>query len=271
MKATANEQKEKVCAAHGEVARTRDAHTAAACCEPTCCASSGHAPDYSPEEIASVPQGAYLGEGSGNPIRAARLQPGERVVDLGCGAGMDTFLAANQVGKAGHVIGLDMTPEMLERARTNAARSDYPQVEFRQADIEHLPLHPNSADVVLSNCVINLAPDKAAVYREIFRVLKPGGRFAVADIVLRGEADLIHQAAEKLAPGSCVATALEQNAYLETIRGAGFESVEIVAERPALSQPQVAEAARKLGFDPEDKRVSAEAVTLVGRKPAQAN
>ncbi len=266
MKTTATEQKEKVRAAYGKIARTRDAHTAAACCAPP-----GHGPDYSPEEIASVPEGAYLGEGSGNPVRAARLQPGERAVDLGCGAGMDTFLAANRVGKAGHVIGLDMTPEMLERARANLAGGDYPQVEFRQADIEHLPFHPNSADVVLSNCVINLAPDKTAVYREIFRVLKPGGRFAVADIVLRGDVDLVHRAAEKLAPCSCVATALEQNAYLETIRGAGFESVEIVAERPALSQPQVAEAARKLGFDPKDKRVSAEAVTLVGRKPAQAN
>lgn len=263
MKTTATEQKENARAAYGEVARTRDAHTAAACCAPP-----SHGPDYSQEEIASVPEGAYLGEGSGNPVRAAQLQPGERVVDLGCGAGMDTFLAANQVGKAGHVIGLDMTPEMLERARANAARSDYPQVEFRQADIEHLPLHPNSAEVVLSNCVINLAPDKAAVYREIFRVLKPGGRFAIADIVLRGDAGLVHQAAEKLAPGSCVVSALEENKYLAVIKAAGFEDVTVVAERPALSQPQVAEAARKLGFDPEDKRVSAEAVTLVGRKPA---
>ncbi len=266
MKTTANEQKEKVRAAYGEVARTRDAHTAAACCAP-----SSHGPDYSQEEIASVPEGAYLGEGSGNPVRAAQLQPGERVVDLGCGAGMDTFLAANQIGKAGHVIGLDMTPEMLERARANLAGGDYPQVEFRQADIEHLPLHPNSADVVLSNCVINLAPDKATIYREIFRVLKPGGRFAIADIVLRGDAGLVHQAAEKLAPGSCVVSALEENEYLAVIQAAGFDDVTIVAERPALSQPQVAEAAWKLGFNPEDKRVSAEAVTLVGRKPAQAN
>ncbi len=266
MKTATNEQKEKVRAAYGEIARTRDAHTAAACCAPP-----GHGPDYSQEEIASVPEGAYLGEGSGNPVRAARLQPGERVIDLGCGAGMDTFLAANRVGPSGRVVGVDMTPDMLERARANLAGGDYPQVEFRQADIEHLPLHPNSADVVLSNCVINLASDKAAVYREIFRVLKPGGRFAIADIVLRGEADLVHQAAEKLAPCSCVVSALEENEYLAVIQAAGFNDVAIVAERPALSQPQVAEAARKLGFDPEDKRVSAEAVTLVGRRPAQAN
>lgn len=249
MKSAAEEQKEKVRAAYGEIARSRVAEQAAACCAP-----AGHAPDYSGEEIASVPEGAFLGEGSGNPVRAARLQPGEAVVDLGCGAGMDAFLAANQVGPAGRVLGFDMTPEMLERARANATRGPYPQVEFRQADIERLPLDADSTDVVLSNCVINLAPDKAAVYREIFRVLKPGGRFAIADIVLRGEPGRIHRALAQMAPCSCVATALEENAYLETIRAAGFEAVAVVAERPALSQPL-------------DALVRAQAVTLVGRKP----
>lgn len=252
MKTTAEEQKEKVREAYGEIARTRSAQEA-----PACCAPAGHAPDYSPEEIASVPEGAFLGEGSGNPARAARLQPGETVVDLGCGAGMDVLLAANQVGEPGRVVGIDMTPEMLTRARANAARGHYPQVEFRQADIERLPLADDSADVALSNCVINLAPDKAAVYREIFRVLKPGGRFAIADIVLRGEPGRIHRAIAQMAPCSCVSTALEQNAYLETIRAAGFESVGIVAERPALSQPL-------------DALVRAQAVTLVGWKPAAA-
>ena len=250
MKTAADEQKEKVRAAYGEIARSRLAQEAAACCTP-----AGHAPDYSPEEIASVPEGAFLGEGSGNPVRAARLQPGEVVVDLGCGAGLDVFLAANQVGPSGQVVGLDMTPEMLERGRANAARGQYSRVEFRQADIERLPLAAGSTDVVLSNCVINLAPDKAAVYREIFRVLKAGGRFAIADIVLRGEAGRLHRAVAQLAPCSCVATALEQEAYLRTIRAAGFEAVEIVAERPALSQPL-------------DALVRAHAVTLVGRKPA---
>lgn len=250
MKTTAQEQKEKLRTAYGEVARTRDPQTAEACCAPL-----GHGPDYSPEEIASVPAGAYLAEGSGNPVRAARLQPGEVVVDLGCGAGMDVFLAANQVGPSGRVIGVDMTPEMLERARLNARRGAYPQVEFQQGDIESLPLPSGLADVVLSNCVINLAPDKAAVYREVFRVLKPGGRFAIADIVLRGEPGRIHQAVKKVAPCSCIATALAQDAYLETISAAGFEAVELVAERPAVSQPL-------------DKWVRAQAVTLVGRKPA---
>ena len=249
MKSTAEEQKEKVRAAYGEIARTRAAAGAA-----TCCAPPGAGPDYSAEEIASVPPGAYLSEGSGNPVRAARLEPGETVVDLGSGAGMDVFLAANRVGPAGRVVGVDMTPEMFERARANARTGPYPQVEFLQGDIERLPLPSASADAVLSNCVINLAPDKAAVYREIFRVLKPGGRFAIADIVLRGEPGRLRRALLDLAPCSCVATALAENAYLETIRGAGFEGVEIVAERPAVSQPL-------------DTLVRAQAVTLVGRKP----
>lgn len=250
MKTVAEEQKEKLRAAYGEIARTREAEAASACCAP-----AGVAPDYSLEEIASVPAGAFLSEGSGNPVRAARLQPGETVVDLGCGAGMDVFLAANRVGPTGRVVGVDMTPEMLARARANAARGTYSQVEFLQADIERLPLPQASADAVLSNCVINLAPDKAGVYREIFRVLKPGGRFAIADIVLRGEPGRIQRAITSLAPCSCIATALEQSAYLDTVRTAGFEGVEIVAERPAVSQPL-------------DWLVRAQAVTLVGRKPA---
>jgi len=251
MKSIAEEQKEKVRAAYGEIARTRTTEGPA-----TCCAPPATPLDYSLEEIASVPPGAFLSEGSGNPVGAARLQPGETVIDLGSGAGMDVFLAANRVGPAGRVLGIDMTPEMLERARANAARGDYPQVEFQRGDIERLPAASDSADVVLSNCVINLAPDKAAVYREIFRVLKPGGRFAIADIVLRGEPGRIRRALLDLAPCSCVSTALEESAYLETIRAAGFDGVEIVAERPALAQPLAA-------------LVRAQAVTLVGRKPAR--
>ncbi len=250
MKTTSKEQKERVRVAYGEVARTRQPEEA-----PACCAPSGFEPDYSPQEIASVPEGAFLGAGSGNPVRPASLQPGEVVVDLGCGAGIDVFLAANQVGRSGRVVGVDMTPEMLKRARSNAARDDYPQVEFLEAEIEELPMPSASADVVLSNCVINLAPDKAAVYREIFRVLKPGGRFVVADIVLRGPSGLIPFAVERMPVCSCVSTALEENAYLEVIRATGFEAVDLVTERPALSQPL-------------DSQVQAQAVTLVGRKPA---
>jgi SAM-dependent methyltransferase len=262
MSQTAERQKEEVREAYGEIARNRVAQASADCCAPP-----EADPDYSAEEIASVPEGAFLGEGSGNPVRAARLQPGEVVVDLGSGAGMDVFLAANQVGKSGRVIGLDMTPEMLERARALAAAGDYPQVEFQRADIENLPLPDNSADVVLSNCVINLTTDKAKVYREIFRVLKPGGRFAVSDIVLRGQAELVYRAADKLPGCSCLKTALEENAYQETVSRAGFDAVGLTADRPAASHAEVEKMARALGFDPKEDRVSAHAVTLIGRKP----
>lgn len=252
MNTDASDVKEKVRKAYGRVARTRKVASKSFCCAPP-----SHGPDYSAEEIASVPPGAYLAAGSGNPVRAARLQLGETVVDLGCGAGMDVFLAANQVGLGGRVIGVDMTPEMLERARDNAARSGYAQVEFRQGEIEHLPVPAESADVVISNCVINLVPDKAAVFRDIHRVLRPGGRFAIADIVLQGSPTLVHRTLAKLAPCACIGGVLEENAYLNALRSVGFEGVEVVASRPMLAQPL-------------EQVLRTRAITVVGRKPSRA-
>jgi arsenite methyltransferase len=183
---------------------------------------------YSPEEMASVPDGADLGLGCGNPQAIAALKPGETVLDLGSGAGFDCFLAARQVGDTGRVIGVDMTPEMLTKARHNAAKGDYRNVEFRLGEIEHLPVADASVDVVISNCVINLSPGKPAVYRDTFRVLKPGGRIAIADVVRTTEAELPVEIRNDLALlGGCVAGAASVGEVKRMLREAGFEEVRI--------------------------------------------
>ena len=184
---------------------------------------------YSEEELKAVPEDSNLGLGCGNPIALASLREGETVLDLGSGAGFDCFLAANKVGKNGLVIGVDMTPEMIEKARENARKGNYEKVEFRLGDIEKLPVADNSVDVVISNCVIVLSPDKRRVFSEAFRVLKPGGRLLISDIVLlRQLPDFLKNSIEAYI--GCVSGAMIKDEYIREIKAAGFHDVKIINE-----------------------------------------
>lgn len=211
---------------YGEIAKG-----SGSCCGSDGCCSSPTAADaavlgYDAAEIAQLPEGADLGLGCGNPLAIASIKEGETVLDLGSGAGIDCFLAARKVGPTGRVIGVDMTPEMIERARLAAQRGNYSRVEFRQGMIERLPVEDASVDLIISNCVINLSPNKRAVLREAFRVLRPGGRLAVSDVV--ATAELPDEVKNDLAlHAGCIAGApyigdMEQWLYFE-----GFEHIEV--------------------------------------------
>jgi arsenite methyltransferase len=215
------------------------AEKAGSCCAPvsSCCGGQNRVQDigkrigYSEDELKVVPEGANLGLGCGNPVALASLKKGEVVLDLGSGAGFDCFLAANQVGETGKVIGVDMTAEMLDRARENARKGAYGNVEFRLGEIENLPVADNHVDIIISNCVINLAPDKKRVFREGFRVLKPGGRLMVSDIVLLQE--LPQEIRDSVgAYLGCVAGAVTKNDYMQAIQAAGFQGIRVIEEVP---------------------------------------
>jgi SAM-dependent methyltransferase len=189
---------------------------------------------YSAEELTSIPADANMGLSCGNPTATAHLRPGEVVVDLGSGGGLDVFLAAKKVGPAGRAIGIDMTPSMIERARANALSGGYTNVEFCLATIDSIPLPDASVDCVISNCVLNLAPDKPAVFREIARILKPGGRLAVSDIALKHE--LPEEVAKSMAAYvGCIGGAIKIDDYRKQLLAAGFEHVEIVDDGSDLN------------------------------------
>lgn len=215
----------------------RVAREASSCCSSsTCCGTAqpqeiGRKIGYSEEELAFAPQGSNLGLGCGNPIALASIRVGETVLDLGSGAGFDCFLAAERVGPKGKVIGVDMTCDMVDRARANAAVSGYENVEFRLGEIENLPVDDGSVDLVISNCVINLVPDKRRAFKEAHRVLKPGGRLVVSDIVLLGELpDFVRESVEAYV--GCVSGAVLKDDYLDSMRSAGFEEVKVIDEAP---------------------------------------
>jgi ubiquinone/menaquinone biosynthesis C-methylase UbiE len=185
---------------------------------------------YSEEDLRAAPEGANLGLGCGNPLAHASLKEGETVLDLGAGAGFDCFLAARRVGKTGRVIGVDMTPEMIQKARENARGWGLGNVEFRLGEIEKLPVEDGSVDVLISNCVINLSPDKPRVFREAFRVLKPGGRLMVSDIVLLRELPEAIRDSVSAYVG-CISGAVLKDEYLNAIREAGFRGIEVLERR----------------------------------------
>lgn len=211
----------------------RIAATGDSCCPSCACSAnllqSAKAIGYSEQELSSVPEGAVLGLGCGNPTALAELKEGETVLDLGPGGGLDVFLAARKVGAKGKVIGVDMTPAMIAKARENARRGHYLNVEFRLGEIENLPVEDKSIDVIISNCVINLSPDKLATFKEAFRVLRPNGRLLISDVVTEGELpEDVRRSFEAWA--GCIAGALEKQEYLDTIKKAGFKDVRIVGE-----------------------------------------
>ena len=216
---------------YGDIASAVKAGTTRSCCGPSCCGTEAKDPIsselYSSEQAATLPQPALDASlGCGNPTALIDLREGETVLDLGSGGGVDVFLSARRVGPSGKVYGLDMTDEMLELARDNQRRAGVENVEFLKGDIQRIPLPDASVDTIISNCVINLAPDKSAVLREAFRVLKPGGRFAVSDIIALGEVPATVRRDVDLWVG-CMAGALGEGDYQQILRAAGFQDVSI--------------------------------------------
>ncbi len=211
---------------YGKIAKAKQSDCGCGCGSAT---NVSEQVGYSKEELASVPEGADLNLGCGNPVALASLKKGETVVDLGSGGGLDCFLAARRVGESGKVIGVDMTSEMLDRARTNLGKSKFKNVEFRLGEIENLPIADNTANIIISNCVINLSPNKQRVFSEAFRVLKPEGRLMISDMVLLKE---IPEAIRKNVEAyiGCIAGAEQKTAYISKIKQAGFKDVQIVQE-----------------------------------------
>ncbi len=242
------------------------------CCGPAAETAASVGVGYDPAALESVPAAADLGLGCGAPIDALELRPGETVLDLGSGGGLDAFLAARKVGPSGRVIGVDMTPEMIDRARAAAAEGGFAQVEFRQGRLERLPLPDASVDAVTSNCVINLVPDKAAVFREAARVLRPGGRMVISDIVLEAP---LPPAVERdlLAYLGCVAGAMLRGPYFERVAAVGLSEIAVLRDVDYLAASGIgvpAELVERLGEEgarPADLAGRVRSITFRAMKP----
>jgi len=264
----ANSVKQSVVDSYGKLAKATKSNFVTklfGCCDAGSQAQKvGEKIGYKTETLAAVPEGANLGVGCGNPSALSQMKPGETVVDLGSGAGLDAFIVSKIVGSAGRVIGIDLSDDMLDLAKKNAQKGSYRNVEFVKGDIEALPLNDHLADHVISNCVINLSMHKDQVYREAYRVLKPGGRLSVSDIVLTKELPAFVR--DSLAGHvACVAGAEELTTYLQYVRDAGFKDVQVVAtsEFPLelmLTDPQVLKVAEEMNFNLN----SAEAKEIAG-------
>jgi arsenite methyltransferase len=254
---------------YAKVAKTNSSCCASAssCCSAPTSKEVSSMIGYSEAEMTAVPEGANLGLGCGNPTAMASLKEGERVLDLGAGAGFDCFLAANKVGKEGKVIGVDMTPEMIDKARANAKKGKYKNVEFRLGEIENLPAADDSVDVVISNCVINLSPNKKRVFEEAFRVLSPKGRLMVSDIVLLKKLpESIRKNVE--AYSSCISGAEIKDKYVELIREAGFQDVKIIEEKTypleyIISDSTTQEIVRSMNMSKEEVNEAANSVVSI--------
>ena len=254
---------------YGKVAKTNGSCCASniSCCSAPTNKEVSSMIGYSEAEMTAVPEGANLGLGCGNPTAMASLKEGETVLDLGAGAGFDCFLAANKVGKKGKVIGVDMTPEMLDKARANAKKGKYTNVEFRLGEIENLPVADNSVDVIISNCVINLAPNKKRVFEEAFRVLAPNGRLMVSDIVLLKQLpESIKNNVEAYA--GCISGAELKDKYLELIEKAGFQEVKVIDEKTypleyIISESTLKEAIKMTNMTEKEVKEAANIVVSV--------
>ena len=257
-----SEKKRWVKERYGEIAAGQQT----GCCGPSCCGAScaeaaAEAIGYEAEQLAAAPEGANLGLGCGNPLALADVKPGETVLDLGSGAGFDAFLAAARVGPTGRVIGVDLTPEMVARATANAKNAGITNVEFRVGDIEALPLESASVDLVISNCVINLTPDKPAVFREIARVLKPGGRVAISDLVLDKPLPEALRNSPRIYT-SCIGGAISRADYLKAMDQAGLAGVEVVSEADASAL-----VSGECGAGAPDLRGVITSISVTARRP----